>query len=134
MYSIGYAGYYGLSLVSGSYAVLFLSLAAHASQFAFLLWFENPHIERVYGEKKVRAPCHLIVSAADSPYSATCCACAAARCPVQCRFGGRCQGPGRGKTSACRLGGALAASCAELWRLLGSTDAVGDARHLGADV
>lgn len=54
MYSIGYAGYYGLSLVSGSYAVLFVSLAAHASQFAFLMWFENPHIDRVYGEKKVR--------------------------------------------------------------------------------
>lgn len=57
MYSVGYAGYYGLSmgklvphtiiqkltpLVVGSYAVLFVSLAAHAAQFAFLLWFENP--------------------------------------------------------------------------------------------
>lgn len=59
MYSVGYAGYYGLSMgelrrdlcrsrqklihsVVGSYAVLFVSLAAHAAQFAFLLWFENP--------------------------------------------------------------------------------------------
>ncbi len=48
----GYAGYYGLSLVSGSYAVLFVSLAAHFSQALFLHFFENPHINRVYGEKK----------------------------------------------------------------------------------
>ncbi|OWT38448.1 phosphatidylethanolamine N-methyltransferase [Cryptococcus neoformans Bt1] len=52
MYSVGYAGYYGLSMVVGSYTVLFASLAAHAAQFAFLLWFENPHIERTYGGGK----------------------------------------------------------------------------------
>jgi phosphatidylethanolamine N-methyltransferase len=38
----GYAWIYGISLIVGSYPVLFVSLAAHTAQFAFLVFFENP--------------------------------------------------------------------------------------------
>ncbi|KAL8706280.1 MAG: hypothetical protein Q9201_000656 [Fulgogasparrea decipioides] len=48
MYSVGYAGYYGISLMAASYKVLFISIIAHAAQFAFLVWVENPHIEKTY--------------------------------------------------------------------------------------
>jgi phosphatidylethanolamine N-methyltransferase len=48
MYSVGYAGYYGISLVAASYRVLFISILAHAAQFAFLILVENPHIEKTY--------------------------------------------------------------------------------------
>lgn len=48
MYSIGYAGYYGISMMAASYEVLFISIAAHAAQFAFLVAVENPHIEKTY--------------------------------------------------------------------------------------
>lgn len=44
IFVVGYAGYYGLSLIVGSYPVLFASLAAHAAQFAFLVFFENPRM------------------------------------------------------------------------------------------
>ncbi|PHH74130.1 hypothetical protein CDD82_5094 [Ophiocordyceps australis] len=48
MYSIGYAGYYGISMMAASYEVLFISIVAHVAQFAFLLTVENPHIEKTY--------------------------------------------------------------------------------------
>ncbi|KAF2492220.1 phosphatidylethanolamine N-methyltransferase [Lophium mytilinum] len=48
MYSVGYAGYYGISLMAASYKVLFISILAHAAQFAFLTLVENPHIEKTY--------------------------------------------------------------------------------------
>ena len=54
MYSIGYAGYYGVSLMSASYKVLFISIIAHAAQFAFLVMVESPHIERIYSSPPPR--------------------------------------------------------------------------------
>ena len=54
MYSVGYAGYYGISLMAASYKVLFISIIAHAAQFAFLVLVENPHIERTYNSPPPR--------------------------------------------------------------------------------
>lgn len=54
MYSVGYAGYYGMSLMAASYRVLFISIVAHAAQFAFLVWVENPHIEKTYNPPPTR--------------------------------------------------------------------------------
>lgn len=54
MYSVGYAGYYGISLLSASYTVFGVSLLAHAAQFAFLSFVENPHIEKTYNPPPAR--------------------------------------------------------------------------------
>jgi phosphatidylethanolamine N-methyltransferase len=48
MYSIGYAGFYGIALMMASYKVLFISIIAHAAQGAFLILVENVHIEKTY--------------------------------------------------------------------------------------
>lgn len=48
MYSVGYAGYYGISMMAASYSVLAISIIAHMAQFAFLLVVENPHIDKTY--------------------------------------------------------------------------------------
>lgn len=51
MYSLGYIGYYGISLLACSYSVLFVSIAAHISQFAFLYLVEEPHISKTYSPR-----------------------------------------------------------------------------------
>ncbi|RQM08728.1 hypothetical protein DH86_00002441 [Scytalidium sp. 3C] len=54
MYSIGYIGYYGISAMAASYEVLYISLVAHAAQFLFLIYVENPHIEKTYNPPQPR--------------------------------------------------------------------------------
>lgn len=54
MYSIGYAGYYGISAMAASYNVLFISIIAHAAQFVFLVYIENPHIDKIYNQPPPR--------------------------------------------------------------------------------
>ena len=48
MYSVGYAGFYGISMMAASYKVLFISIFAHLAQLIFLAFVESPHIERTY--------------------------------------------------------------------------------------
>lgn len=48
MYSVGYAGFYGISLLAASYKVLFISIFGQALQLIFLTFVESPHIERTY--------------------------------------------------------------------------------------
>eukprot|EP01137_Pigoraptor_chileana_P013411 Opistho-2@66904 len=48
MYSVGYMFFYGMSLITRSYIVLYASLTAHFCQFLFLGLVENPHIEKTY--------------------------------------------------------------------------------------
>ncbi|KAI9292753.1 hypothetical protein K502DRAFT_367324 [Neoconidiobolus thromboides FSU 785] len=53
MYSLGYAGYYGISLLMASPTVFYVSLLAHSLQFIFLVLVENPHIDKIYGGDEV---------------------------------------------------------------------------------
>ncbi|CBX89971.1 phosphatidylethanolamine N-methyltransferase [Plenodomus lingam] len=58
MYSVGYAGYYGIALMMASYKVLAISIIAHAAQFAFLILVENVHIDKVYNPPAPRRTRH----------------------------------------------------------------------------
>eukprot|EP01028_Stygiella_incarcerata_P004237 TRINITY_DN1907_c0_g1_i1.p1 TRINITY_DN1907_c0_g1~~TRINITY_DN1907_c0_g1_i1.p1 ORF type:complete len:726 (+),score=164.15 TRINITY_DN1907_c0_g1_i1:274-2178(+) len=50
MYTVGYAFFYGSSLLTRSYTVLLVSVFAHLFQLFFLTFVENPHIEKTYGD------------------------------------------------------------------------------------
>ncbi|POS76157.1 phosphatidylethanolamine N-methyltransferase [Diaporthe helianthi] len=54
-HAIGYAGYYGISAMAASYEVLFISIAAHLAQLAFLVVVENPHINKTYNPPAPRS-------------------------------------------------------------------------------
>eukprot|EP00003_Mantamonas_plastica_P003950 TRINITY_DN130_c0_g2_i2.p1 TRINITY_DN130_c0_g2~~TRINITY_DN130_c0_g2_i2.p1 ORF type:complete len:224 (-),score=73.78 TRINITY_DN130_c0_g2_i2:22-693(-) len=59
----GFAGYYGLYLMSGSWVVLSLALFSQFCNFLFLTFVEHPHMQKIHGEAKIRKdgglPAHL---------------------------------------------------------------------------
>lgn len=52
MYTVGYAAYYGVALLTRSYTVLLVSMIAHTFQLLFLMLVEEPHMHKVYGKRK----------------------------------------------------------------------------------
>jgi len=50
MYTIGYAFFYGSSLLTRSYLVLYVSVIGHLMQLGFLALFETPHMKKIYPE------------------------------------------------------------------------------------
>jgi len=54
MYTVGYAWMYGFALASKSYEVCAVALLSHIFQILFLMYIENPHIDKVYGVEFVK--------------------------------------------------------------------------------
>jgi len=50
MYTIGYAFFYGASIITRSYVVLYVSVIGHLMQLGFLALFETPHMKKIYPE------------------------------------------------------------------------------------
>ncbi|KAA8491409.1 Phosphatidylethanolamine N-methyltransferase [Porphyridium purpureum] len=49
MYTVGYAAYYGFAVLCRSSSLLIVSLLAHLGQILFLVYCEEPHIQKIYG-------------------------------------------------------------------------------------
>lgn len=60
MYSIGYAAYYGVSLITASLTLFAASILAHGAQFYFLVSVESPHIEKTYGSPVAEQESHTV--------------------------------------------------------------------------
>jgi phosphatidylethanolamine N-methyltransferase len=56
MYTVGYSAYYGMSLLTRSYTLFFVSLLAHTAQILFLVAVEEPHIQKIYGTPASPSP------------------------------------------------------------------------------
>ncbi|KAG5471536.1 hypothetical protein LSCM1_01630 [Leishmania martiniquensis] len=48
MYTVGYAFMYGVPVMTKSYTLFYMSVFGHLCQLAFLVFVENPHIDRTY--------------------------------------------------------------------------------------
>ena len=47
-YLLSYIGYYGMALLTHSYTVLFVGLAAHFTRLLFFYYIERPHSAKIY--------------------------------------------------------------------------------------
>jgi len=47
----GYAGYYGLALISNNWTIYALALISQIANFLFLMYVERPHMKRLHGNK-----------------------------------------------------------------------------------
>lgn len=57
MYTVGYAFIYGLPLMTNSFIVFWVGVFAHVCQILFLMFVEEPHIQKVYSS--LSAPAEL---------------------------------------------------------------------------
>lgn len=54
MYTVGYLFMYGTALMAQSWLILYASVFAHVLQFLFLVYVENPHIDKTYNVEKAK--------------------------------------------------------------------------------
>ena len=56
MYTVGYGWMYGCALITRSSDVTVLALGSHLLQIGFLVFVEDPHIQKLYGPETVSVP------------------------------------------------------------------------------